>query len=156
MVNPFFKNNGPFKYADILKVLDINIDNVDSDLDILDIKDLLTSNHNEITFYHSIKYKDIAKNTQATFCITTEKLKNELPKNCKPIIVNNSKNQLFMSKIDSLYEKYEILPSIIKDSRLTKGIFNMSYKNSSVFIKKLRDFDKERIYQSEISRRLEI
>ena len=89
MVNPFFKNNGPFKYADILKVLDINIDNVDSDLDILDIKDLLTSNHNEITFYHSIKYKDIAKNTQATFCITTEKLKNELPKNCKPIIVNN-------------------------------------------------------------------
>ena len=70
--------------------------------------------------------------------------------------VNNSKNQLFMSKIDSLYEKYEILPSIIKDSRLTKDIFNMSYKNSSVFIKKLRDFDKERIYQSEISRRLEI
>ena len=70
--------------------------------------------------------------------------------------VNNSKNQLFMSKIDSLYEKYEILPSIIKDSRLTKDIFNMSYKNSYVFIKKLRDFDKERIYQSEISRRLEI
>jgi len=70
--------------------------------------------------------------------------------------VNNSKNQLFMSKIDSLYEKYEILPSIIKDSRLTKDIFNKSYKNSSVFIKKLRDFDKERIYQSEISRRLEI
>ena len=70
--------------------------------------------------------------------------------------VNNSKNLLFMSKIDSLYEKYEILPSIIKDSRITKEIFNKSYKNSSVFIKKLREFDKERIYQSEISRRLEI
>ena len=68
--------------------------------------------------------------------------------------VNNSKNLLFMSKIDSLYEKYEILPSIIKDSRITKEIFNKSYKNSSVFIKKLREFDKERIYQSEISRRL--
>ena len=70
--------------------------------------------------------------------------------------VNNSKNLLFMSKIDSLYEKYEILPSITKDSRISKEIFNKSYKNSSVFIKKLRDFDKERIYQSEISRRLEI
>tara|TARA_B100001059_G_scaffold186211_1_gene188064 strand:- start:760 stop:2085 length:1326 start_codon:yes stop_codon:yes gene_type:complete len=70
--------------------------------------------------------------------------------------VNNSKNLLFMSKIDSLYEKYEILPSITKDSRISKEIFNKSYKNSSVFIKKLREFDKERIYQSEISRRLEI
>ena len=69
---------------------------------------------------------------------------------------NNSKNLLFMSKIDSLYEKYEILPSITKDSRISKEIFNKSYKNSSVFIKKLREFDKERIYQSEISRRLEI
>ncbi len=70
--------------------------------------------------------------------------------------VNNSKNLLFMSKIDSLYEKYEILPSITKDSRISKEIFNKSYKNSSIFIKKLREFDKERIYQSEISRRLEI
>ena len=70
--------------------------------------------------------------------------------------VNNSKNLLFMSKIDILYEKYEILPSITKDSRISKEIFNKSYKNSSVFIKKLREFDKERIYQSEISRRLEI
>ena len=70
--------------------------------------------------------------------------------------INNRKNLLFMSKIDSLYEKYEILPSIIKDSRITKEIFNKSYKNSPVFIKKLREFDKERIYQSEISRRLEI
>ena len=70
--------------------------------------------------------------------------------------VNNSKNLLFMSKIYSLYEKYEILPSITKDSRISKEIFNKSYKNSSVFIKKLREFDKERIYQSEISRRLEI
>ena len=70
--------------------------------------------------------------------------------------INNKKNLLFMSKIDSLYEKYEILPSIIKDSRITKEIFNKSYKNSPIFIKKLREFDKERIYQSEISRRLEI
>ena len=47
------------------------------------------SKSNEITFFHSKKYKDIAKNTKASFCITTENLKNELNKNCKPIIVNN-------------------------------------------------------------------
>ena len=37
----------------------------------------------------SKKYKDLAKNTKASFCITNETLKNELPKNCTPLIVNN-------------------------------------------------------------------
>ena len=61
-----------------------------------------------------------------------------------------------MSKIDNLYEKYEILPSLIKDSRISKEIFNKSYKDSMEFKKELRNFDKERIYQSEISKRLDI
>ena len=89
MQNPFFINNGPFKVSDILSIL--NLDNVDIDMDrkITDIKDLFTSNTNEITFFHSKKYKDIAKNTKASFCLTTENLKNELPKDCKPIIVEN-------------------------------------------------------------------
>ena len=89
MQNPFFINKGPFKVLDILSVL--NLDNVDMDMDqkITDIKDLFTSNTNEITFFHSKKYKDIAKNTKASFCLTTENLKNELPKDCRPIIVEN-------------------------------------------------------------------
>ena len=89
MQNPFFINNGPFKVSDILSIL--NLDNIDIDMDrkITDIKDLFTSNTNEITFFHSKKYKDIAKNTKASFCLTTENLKNELPKDCKPIIVEN-------------------------------------------------------------------
>tara|TARA_B110000003_G_scaffold38825_1_gene35539 strand:+ start:1 stop:981 length:981 start_codon:yes stop_codon:yes gene_type:complete len=89
MQNPFFINNGPFKVSDILSIL--NLDNVDLDMDqkITDIKDLFASNINEITFFHSKKYKDIAKNTKASFCLTTDNLKNELPKDCKPIIVNN-------------------------------------------------------------------
>jgi decaprenylphospho-beta-D-ribofuranose 2-oxidase len=70
--------------------------------------------------------------------------------------INNKKNLLFMSKIDNLYEKYEILPSLIKDSRISKEIFNKSYKDSMEFKKELRNFDKERIYQSEISKRLDI
>ena len=32
---------------------------------------------------NSKKYKDAAKKTKASFCITTENLKNELPKNIK-------------------------------------------------------------------------
>ena len=89
MVNPFFKNNGPFKILEILKLLKLNFEEVIDDQNILDIKDLHTSKNNEITFFHSKKYKDIAKNTKASFCITTENLQNELPKKCKPIIVSN-------------------------------------------------------------------
>jgi len=89
MQNLFFKNNGPFKISDIFNILNLNNDDIDSDQSITDIKDLYSSNINEITFFHSKKYKDIAKNTKASFCITTENLKKELNKNCKPIIVSN-------------------------------------------------------------------
>ena len=89
MINPFFKNNGPFKIIEFFKLFAITIDETISDHEVFDIKDLVTSNKNHITFFHSKKYKDIAKNTKASFCITSENLKNELPKSCKPIIVNN-------------------------------------------------------------------
>jgi UDP-3-O-[3-hydroxymyristoyl] glucosamine N-acyltransferase len=56
---------------------------------LIDIKDLQNSKLNEITFFHSKKYKTVANNTKASFCITTENLKNELPKECIPIIVEN-------------------------------------------------------------------
>ena len=49
----------------------------------------LTSNENDITFFHSKKYKSIANNTKALFCITTENLKNDLPNSCTPIVVEN-------------------------------------------------------------------
>ena len=55
----------------------------------------------DITFFHSKKYKDAAKKTKASFCITTENLKNELPKNCIPIIVENV--LVSTSKITSLF-----------------------------------------------------
>ena len=89
MQNPFFKNNGPFKVSEILNILNIKSFDINMNQFINDIKDLDTSNKNEITFFHSKKYKDIAKNTKASFCLTTENLKNDLNKDCKPIIVNN-------------------------------------------------------------------
>ena len=89
MSNPFFKNHGPFKISNIIEILDIDkIPTIDVE-DVIDIKDLLSAKMNEITFFHSKKYKDIAKNTKASFCITTENLKNEIPKTCKPLIVKN-------------------------------------------------------------------
>ena len=89
MINPFFINNGPFKISDILQL--INLDNlkIDNDQKITDIKDLLSSKKNDITFFHSKRYNNIAKNTKASFCITTESLKDELPKSCRSLVVKN-------------------------------------------------------------------
>ena len=81
MSNPFFKNHGPFLISEILKILNINVVGINSNLEVIDIKDLYNSNDKDITFFHSKKYKDIAKNTKASYCITTESLKQELPKN---------------------------------------------------------------------------
>ena len=89
MINPFFRNSGPFKISDILQLINLDDLNIDNDQEIIDIKDLFTSKKNDITFFHSKKYKDIAKNTKASFCLTTEILKDELPKSCTPLVVEN-------------------------------------------------------------------
>jgi UDP-3-O-[3-hydroxymyristoyl] glucosamine N-acyltransferase len=89
MFNPFFKNDGPFKLAQILNDLNLKIDENNKDLKVIDIKDLQNSKAQEITFFHSKKYRLAANNTKASFCITTKNLSSELPKNCIPIIVDN-------------------------------------------------------------------
>jgi UDP-3-O-[3-hydroxymyristoyl] glucosamine N-acyltransferase len=126
MKNPFFKNNGPFKLIEILEELNLkNKENI-IDLNITDIKDLRNSQLNEITFFHSKKYKDIAENTKASFCITTENLKNDLPKNCKPIIVNNV--LVSTSKItakfypESINDNFDDTVNEIKDTKFKDKI----------------------------------
>ena len=89
MINPFFKNNGPFKIFDILELLELGTNQKYSDKIINDIKDLVTSNDNDITFFHSKKYKNLANKTKASFCITNENLKDELPNSCVPLVVEN-------------------------------------------------------------------
>jgi len=126
MHNPFFKNNGPFKVSDILSILNINNTNLDKDQNITDIKDLFTSNTNDITFFHSKKYNEIAKNTKASFCLTTENFKNYLPKNCKPIIVNNVliSTSLVTAKFypDSINDNFDHTVNEINDTEFNKKI----------------------------------
>ncbi len=101
MSNPFFKNNGPILILDILKILNINLTVLKENAKIKDIKDLSTSNELDVTFFHSQKYKELAKETKASFCITTEFLKNELPTSCVPLIVENV--LVSVSKITSIF-----------------------------------------------------
>ena len=89
MINPFFKNQGPFKIDKLLKLS--KIDNVENftKIKISDVKDLVTSKKNNITFFHSKKYEALASVTKASFCITTKNLSHILPNNCNKIIVDN-------------------------------------------------------------------
>jgi decaprenylphospho-beta-D-ribofuranose 2-oxidase len=70
--------------------------------------------------------------------------------------VNNKKNHLFLGEVDNLCIKYNVLPSIIKDSRLSQPIFDRCYSEAESFRKRLTDFDRDRIYQSGLSKRLKI
>ena len=101
MSNPFFKNRGPLKILEVAKVLNLNNNNLNLDQEIYDIKDLLSSLENEITFFHSQKYKLAAQNTKASFCLTTEVLKTELPNTCLPLVVKNV--LVSTSKVTSIF-----------------------------------------------------
>tara|TARA_A100001011_G_scaffold210081_1_gene218338 strand:- start:671 stop:1651 length:981 start_codon:yes stop_codon:yes gene_type:complete len=101
MSNPFFKNKGPFLILDIFNFLNIKTEPLTADFKVTDIKDLYNSNNSEITFLHSKKYKELASKTKASFCITTDSLKNELPTTCIPLVVENV--LLSVSKITSMF-----------------------------------------------------
>ena len=88
MVNPFFKNTGPYYLKKLIELIDTNFQNL-SDIKITDIKDLYSSKKGEITFFHSKKYIDLARITKASVCITSKNLRSFLPNNCEIIISNN-------------------------------------------------------------------
>ena len=85
MVNPFFKNTGPYDINVLLNLISLKSDKY-PEKKISDIKDLSSSLDGNITFLHSKKYFELAKKTKASYCITTENLKVNLPNTCKAII----------------------------------------------------------------------
>ena len=73
--NPFFLNKGPFSLKKIFNECQIIFKIADEKIIIEDVKDLKNSSNTDLTFFHSIKYKDLASNTKARVCITNNKLK---------------------------------------------------------------------------------
>ena len=93
--NIFFERKGPFSIKDLFKEKSI------SSLKIKDVKTLEVADKSDLTFFDSLNYKNAANKTKASFCITTEKLKKHLPKNCEKIIVNNVLFEL--SRVTSIF-----------------------------------------------------
>ena len=125
MINPFFKNHGPYNINEIINLLNLNPGNIKKK-DVHDVKDLSTASEKDITFFHSKKYKDLAKKTKASFCITTNILKNELSKNCIPLIVDNVlvSTSLVTAKFypDAIYDNFDDTATCINQSNYKEKV----------------------------------
>ena len=126
MPNPFFKNHGPFKIKELIDSLGLKEFKIDDNLEVFDIKDLFNSEKGDITFFHSKKYKDIAQKTKASFCIITENLKNDLNKNCIPIVVKNVlvATSIITSKFypESLYDDFDHKVNFINETKFKNEV----------------------------------
>ena len=71
-------------------------------------------------------------------------------------MVRDNKSTVFLNELYRLYIKYNVVPSIIKDSNLDKNTFDNCYKEADIFREKLKKFDPKRIYRSDLSDRLKI
>ena len=122
--NPFFNNKGPFKLSEIINNTDLkkNIE-VDFDEKISDINNLSEASSNEVTFFHSLKYKDLAKSTKALACVTKKELTSYLPANCKKIVTNDI--QYVMGKItEQFYPE-----SVVDNNNYDLKPISESFKN---------------------------
>ena len=128
MLNPFFKNEGPFNIERLLKIVNIeNPKNYKQDK-VYNVSDLISATKKDLTFFHSKKYSSLASKTKAAYCLTLENLKQHLPKSCKPIIVDNI--LLNMAKITK-----EFYPKSINDDfdDSVKEISKTSFKKKVAY-----------------------
>ena len=128
MLNPFFKNVGPFNIEKLLIKADIeNKENFKKDR-ILNVSDLVSATNKDLTFFHSKNYSKLASKTKASYCVTLENLSQFLPDTCKKIIVKNV--LLSMAKITK-----EFYPNSIDDDfdETVKDITKTSFKKKVKF-----------------------
>ena len=126
MLNPFFKNVGPFNIEKLLKNINVeNKENFKKDK-ISNVSDLVSATKKDLTFFHSKNYSTLASKTKASYCVTLESLSHFLPKTCNKIIVKNV--LLTMAKITK-----EFYPKSIVDEfdETVKDISKTSFKKKS-------------------------
>ena len=128
MINPFFKNVGPFEIQKLLVNAGIsNNENFKKDK-IYNVSDLLNATKKDLTFFHSKNYSSAASRTKASYCVTLESLSQFLPNTCKKIIVKNV--LLSIAKITK-----EFYPKSIVDDfdETVKDISKTSFKKKVKF-----------------------
>ena len=86
------------------------------------VRPLFSSRKNDITFYDSKKYKNQAKNTKASLCITTSKLSQDLPNSLEKIVVKNV-----------LLELAKVLKQIYPDADIDYPDFSVKKPSKKIF-----------------------
>tara|TARA_Y100001958_G_C21150775_1_gene486999 strand:+ start:84 stop:1049 length:966 start_codon:yes stop_codon:yes gene_type:complete len=81
--NFFFKKKN-YKLSKIL-----NREKIKNDFILNDVKPLHLANKKDLTFFDSVKYKDLASKTKAGICLTKENLTKFLPKYVEKVVVKN-------------------------------------------------------------------
>ena len=72
MLNPFFKNVGPFNIEKLLDKIDIeNKENFNKDK-IYNVSNLASATNKDLTFFHSRNYSELALKTKALYCVTLD------------------------------------------------------------------------------------
>ncbi len=99
------------------------------------IKTLDNSQKFDLTFFDSIKYKEQAKITKASYCITTKKLEKFLPNNVEKIIVNNVLFEL-AKVLKKMYPESDIDYPDLSLKNLTKKNFKSVKFGNNVLIGK--------------------
>ena len=128
MLNPFFKNAGPFSIDKLLSDTETDNKNNFKKDKIYNVADLVTATNKDLTFFHSKNYSELASKTKASYCITLENLSHFLPASCKKIIVKNV--LLTMAKVTK-----EFYPKSIVDDfdDSAKDISKTSFKKKVKF-----------------------
>jgi len=88
-LNLFFNKRKKTYFYDILKNLNIKNNKNYKNILINDIQNLDQAGKNDITFFHSSKYKDLLKVTKSNIIISTSQLSYLLPKTKIKLIVDN-------------------------------------------------------------------
>jgi len=126
------KNLKEIRYIEIKKILEKNSLKVNSIISndelFLSIKTLSNASENDLSFFSNYKYLSDLKKIKAKACLIEEKYSNDLPKNCKPIIVNDP--YLALAIISNLFNDFDIKSNgvisdysvISKKSKLHKNI----------------------------------
>ena len=97
---------------------------------IKDVKPLNIAENNDLSFLDNVKYSELAKKTKAAACLTTEKLKNFLPKSTEPIIVKNVLYELALI-LKKIYPSADIdYPDNSLKKPKTKAYKNVKFGNN--------------------------
>ena len=123
--NPFFKKRDKNYLNEILQILNIKNKNKYKNILINDIKNLDQAINKDVTFFHSIKYKNLLNSTKAKFIITNSKLLNFIPKTKIALVVNNI--LVSVAKVTELFYPNSLNDQF--DNNYLNAVNKKSYKN---------------------------